>query len=201
METTPSPKTGLKSWTTRDIMILAAMVVTLAVVSAISSYLRTVLEAAFGPVGNRLVMVINIFVLFVPPYLLRKPLSAIMASFLIGLVSLPFSPFGLVSLVGYLVGGAITEVIFAAGRYRNYSLRFLIIGGVVYNAISLVFIWIPMQISSLNMVGIVSVLIATLVGGIVGGWLTKVVGDAVLKSGVISNQVNIGEDNEELDNP
>lgn len=186
MTTRKERVTGLRNWSTRDMMILIALVLVLAVVSAIASYLRTVLEAGLGPVGNRLVMIINIVILFVPPYLLRKPLTAVLASFFIGLVSLPFSPFGLVSIVGYLVGGAIVEIIFAAGRYRNYSLKFLLIAGVIYNTITLGLIWVPLQVGALSALGIAAVLTATVVGGMLGGWFTKLIGDGIIKSGVMS---------------
>lgn len=177
---------GLKDWTTRDLMILAALVVGLAVVSAISSYLRTVLEASLGPIGNRLVMVINIVVLFVPIYLLRRPGSAVLASILIGLISLPFSPFGLVSLVGYLVGGLLVELIFAGGRYRTYTLAFLMIAGIIYNAISLGLIWVPLEVGALSTGALIAVAVATVVGGALGGWLTKMIGDGVAQSGIMS---------------
>ncbi|MEM7031726.1 MAG: ECF transporter S component [Chloroflexota bacterium] len=191
----PSKKSfSLQTWSTRDILTLAAIVGALAVVSAISAYARTGLEAAFGPIGNRIVMVINIFVLFVPPYFIRRPLTAVLASVLIGVILLPVSPFGLISLVGYLVGGIITELIFATGRYRTYSARFLIIGGIVYNAITLGLIWIPLQVGALGTIGLLGMIIGTLVGGALGGWLTKRVGDAVQQSGVLAHQLEAEEE-------
>ncbi|MEM7126009.1 MAG: ECF transporter S component [Chloroflexota bacterium] len=185
-QTTNSNSWGLRSWKTTDILTLVAIVIGLAVVSFVSSYARTVLEAALGPFGNRIVMVVNIVILFTVPFLIRKPLAAIIGALLLGLVQLPFSPFGLISIVGFLVGGIITELIFAAGRYRRYGLGFLLVAGVAYNLITLAFVWVPLQIGALGPVGLVGIFMATLIGGLLGGWITKLIGDGLIQSGVMT---------------
>ena len=56
-------------------------------------------------------------------------------------------------------------------------------GGIIYNAITLGFVWIPLQVGSLGAVGIGGVLLATVVGGALAGWLTKLIGDGLRQSG------------------
>ncbi|MEM7334952.1 MAG: ECF transporter S component [Chloroflexota bacterium] len=178
---------NLKKWTTRDILILVALSIAVSLLTFVSSSLRTFLEASIGIYGNRITMVLNIIILFIIPYLIRRPFAAILGALLSGLIQLPFSPFGIISIVGFLVGGIIGEILFATGRYKNYSTRFILIIGVVYNLITLGFVWVLLQVGSLNPLAIAGVFVASIIGGLLGGWLTVLIGDGLLKSGVLSD--------------
>ncbi|MEM7798514.1 MAG: ECF transporter S component [Chloroflexota bacterium] len=183
----PAPFFSLKRWSTRDLLILVALSIVVAGVNFFSSALRVFLEASIGVYGNRITMVINIIILFIIPYLIRRPGAALLGAVLSGLIQLPFSPFGLISIVGFTIGGLITEILFATGRYRTYTHRFILIIAVVYNLITLGFVWALFQIGSLNVIGIVGVFVASIVGGLLGGWLTTLIGDGMRGSGVLQS--------------
>ena len=74
-----------------------------------------------------------------------------------------------------------------AGRYRSYSLRFMLIAGVVYNFFTLLVAWIPYQYSALSVIGIIGVLIATVIGGLVAGWLIYMIGESLRQSGILAD--------------
>ena len=124
-------------------------------------------------------------------YLVRRPLAAIVSALVMGLVSLPFMPGGVAIIFGYLIGGVLAELSYAAGRYRTYTLPFMMSIGLIYNLIGVGLIWVPLQVGSLTITAVVGVFALSAVMGLVGGWLTKTLGDALLNSGVMT--INIEE--------
>ncbi|MEM9775171.1 MAG: ECF transporter S component [Chloroflexota bacterium] len=188
----------LKSWSTRDILILVALAVVVAALTVVTSPLRATLEASLGAYGNRISMLSSTLITFIIPYLIRKPGASIFGSLLTGLLQLPFSPFGVVSMVGFIIGGVIAEIMFASGRYRNYTLRFMLILTILYNLITLAFVWVPQQVGSLNAVGIGVIVLMSMVIGALAGWITVMIGNGMLNSGVLQINQSMDEEIEAL---
>ncbi|MEM8857820.1 MAG: ECF transporter S component [Chloroflexota bacterium] len=188
----------LKSWSTRDILILVALAVVVAALTVVTSPLRATLEASLGAYGNRISMLASTLITFIIPYLIRKPGASMIGAILTGLLQLPFSPFGVVSMVGFIIGGIIVEILFAAGRYRNYSLSFILSITVAYNLITLAFVWVPQQIGQLGAVGIVAMFVLSVVIGAIAGWITVLIGNAMLNSGVLQMNQALEDEAEAL---
>lgn len=176
---------SLHDWKTRDILVLVVISLALALITFAGSWVRTSLEAALGVFGHRLASPLIIVIVFTGAYIVRRPLAAIVSALVMGLVSSPFLPAGLATIFGYLIGGILAELFFAAGRYKNYSLRFMLISGVIYNLIGIGLIWVPFQVGSLAPLAIAGVFAISIVAGLVGGWLTKWIGDSIMQSGVM----------------
>ncbi|MEM7799771.1 MAG: ECF transporter S component [Chloroflexota bacterium] len=187
---TPVKKGGfsLKSWTTRDIMVLVIISMALALITFAGAWIRTTLEAALGVYGNRLMSPLIIFIVFTAAYIVRRPMAAVLSALIMGLVASPFLPAGLATIFGYAIGGFLAEACFAIGRYRSYSLPFMLVSGLAYNLIGIGLIWVPFQLGALSVPALAAVFGITIVAGLFGGWLTKFMGDSILNSGVVGQQ-------------
>ncbi|MEM7336621.1 MAG: ECF transporter S component [Chloroflexota bacterium] len=189
--TTFREKFSLKSWKTRDILVLVMISLVLALITFAGAWVRTSLEAAIGVFGNRIVSPLIIVIVYTGAYIVRRPLAAIISALVMGLVSSPFLPAGLATIFGYLIGGILVEISFAIGGYRNYSLPFMLACGLVYNLIGIGLIWVPFRLGALSPLALGGVVIITVVTGLIGGWLTKAIGDAVMQSGVMTQNAEL----------
>ncbi|MEM7114895.1 MAG: ECF transporter S component [Chloroflexota bacterium] len=174
---------SLRTWKTRDILVLVVISLALVIITFAFSWVRTALVAALGVFGHRIASPLIILIVFTGAYIVRRPLAAIVSGLMMGLIASPF--LGLATIIGYLYGGVIAEVLLATGRYRNYSLPFMLIIGVIYNVIGVGLIWVPLQVGLLEPLAIAGVFAISIVAGLVGGWLTKWIGDSIMESGVM----------------
>ncbi len=97
------------------------------------------------------------------------------------------SPAGLLLLLTGLVQGAGAEAVFAATRWRNYSLPVLMVAGVGAAVFSFVYTWIRFDYGALlPLLLLVMFTLRCASGALVGGLLGHVIVEALYRTGVLS---------------
>ena len=180
-------KRGLAKWTTRDLLVTTSLSLVFAILMLGADYLLAMFIMPLGP----LAIYASTGIWFIPPifiiYILRRPGVVLLSQLIMAIISVPFSPFGWMQLLGAVVVGLPIELVFWATRYRNYHLPVLLMGGIVAGVVNLAFGWVPYGISLLAMGMQITIVVASIVSGAVGGWLAKLLADAIAKTGVLSN--------------
>lgn len=123
------------------------------------------------------------------PYIVRKPGAAVLAESIGGFVEFALgSPYGIQAFTIGIAQGLGVEAGFALGRYRRYNLPMMLFAtamGGVGNYIYSYFYYGVKDYTALTQVGY---LVVTLVSGAVfSGLLSKGVGDALKRTGVLRN--------------
>ena len=116
-------------WSTRDLMVIAAIGVALGVVLVPVIYATMALHAALGPLGMASIWGPYVVPLLVATSVMRRPRAALLTSLLVPLVQLPFGPGGWIMLLLWLPAGLACEVTFFLTRYRSLGLPTLMVAG------------------------------------------------------------------------
>ncbi len=196
-ETTTQPKPRLKDWTTRDLLVMAAISIAFGLILAGVNYLAGLLLAV-----NPMLAVIFSGLYFLPGLMImlivRRPGANILTRVIVNLAQLPFTPFGWAPLVmePLFFGGA-AEMPFLITRYRDFRLRIAVIGGVAAGVVSFLMMLAFGFFSGFSFGFIIATLaIFLLSGALLGGVLATVLVNAIAKTGVL-NSFAIGQEQQE----
>jgi energy-coupling factor transport system substrate-specific component len=175
------------AWKTRDIVVAAALAVPLGIVFYVwlIGWNAAQLVPALGHFVGGLYVLAGVLV----GYVLRRPGAAFLGEMIAAFVEWPLAPYGPIILFLGLLQAIGIEAVFAAFRYRNWSLPVLMLAGAV-GAVAVLFgrFYVAFGYASLAPEEQALRLVATILGGaIVGGLLGKVVGDALARTGVLNN--------------
>ena len=180
-----------RALTLHDLVLLAALSVVFGFLYWGLVQLWGPLQVAMGPLGDLAQNVLIGGWMVVAPlalYIVRKPGVGIVVEIIASVVEVVFlaSPVGPMLLLVGLVQGAGAELPFALTRYRRYGWTVFVLSGISAAAFNLVlgmirFGWLGQDYFALR-VGF------QVVSGIVlCGLLAKVIGDALLRTGVLDN--------------
>jgi energy-coupling factor transport system substrate-specific component len=168
---------GLKGWSTRDLLVVAALGVTLGVALVPVLYASLPMQAALGPLYQ--VLVAGLFSVpgLVALYVTRRPGAALVNGLFVGLVQVPLTPFGWTALIGSLVAGASCELPFLLTRYRRFGPSMLLVSGTVAALCNLALFYVPLGYLNLA-VPVQLALVAgfALSGALIGGLSTTASG-------------------------
>jgi len=177
----------LATWTTRDLIVTAVIAVALGLIFLAYGVLYLALVPALGQVGIMLLLGFYYLPGILVPYIVRRPLAALLASFLAGVTELlAGSPFGIAAVWAALVQGAGAEVVFAARRWRDYRLGILIVAAIVSGIFAYVYEYFLLSYGALSFgvqAGLFLVRIPS--AAVLAGVLGKVLGDALARTGVL----------------
>ena len=85
-----------------------------------------------------------------------------------------------------LMYGLPLEIVFLLGRYRHFESWFMAIAGIVVNVIGGILFFISYGILNMDILIQLIIVVETIISGVLfAGLLSKWLGDAVLKTGVI----------------
>jgi energy-coupling factor transport system substrate-specific component len=177
------------AWKTRDILVAAAIAVPLGLVwslvwGQVWMFVRAILpELGFFVAGFYVAAGVMV------GYIVRRPGAALLGEMIAALVEVPLTPFGLAALVLGFLQGIGTESVFAATRYRNWSLPVLMAAGAAGAGLGFVaYEYVVFGYGSFGLVALVIRFVSRLLGGaILGGWVSKLIADALAKTGVLNN--------------
>ncbi len=185
-----------RSWSTRDIVVTAALAVATGISFVVFDWVWLVVSGAGGPfVGQALAGFWLLGGLLVP-YIVRRPGSAIFGELVAALVESSFNPWGIEVLLAGLLEGLGAEIIFLVTGYRRFdaktmalaggfsSVFFFIVYSVWYNG------WVVLGAAGPVLKLAPAILLAylllrTISGIVLAGWLGKGVGDALVPTGVL----------------
>ena len=180
--------TDKKGWTLREILIVTVLGVVFAVLYLGWVQVWLVAQAIFGAVTMDVVMGFWFVASIVAAAIIRKPGVAFTSEVLAGGVEILLgSPAGLLLLVSGAVQGAGAEVVFAATRWRNYSLPVLMVAGVGAAIFSFAYTWIRFNYGALQPGLLIAMFVLRcLSGAVLGGWLGHIIVEALYKTGALA---------------
>jgi energy-coupling factor transport system substrate-specific component len=176
------------AWTLREILIAAVLGAVFAVLYLGWVQVWLVAQAAFGPVTMDVVMGFWFIASIVAAAIIRKPGAAIATEVLAAAIEILLgSPAGIMLLVAAAVQGAGAEVVFAATRWRNYSLVTLALAGIGAAVFSFAYTWVLFGYGTLAPGLLIAMFVLRcLSGALLGGLAGHLVTEALYKTGVLS---------------
>jgi energy-coupling factor transport system substrate-specific component len=176
------------AWTQREILIVAVLGAVFGVLYLGWVQVWLVAQAVFGPVTMDVVMGFWFIVSIIAAAIIRKPGAALASEMLAaGIQILLGSPAGLILLLTGFVQGAGAEAVFAATRWKRYTLPVLIAAGVGAAVFSFIYTWIRFNYGALAP-GLLVVMftLRCLSGALLAGVLGHLIVEALYKTGVLS---------------
>ena len=176
-------------WTTRDVVVSAALAVPLGLIWVYVWGLVWTTGRAISPELGFLLDGFYIAGGVLVGYVVRKPGAALLGEMIAALVELPLTPFGAVVLWLGLVQGLGVEAVFAATRYRNWSLPIVMLAG-LFDALFGWFgydYWIYGYFQLAVGVQILRFVLKLIGGAVFGGLLGKLIADGLAATGVLNN--------------
>ncbi|MCU0883990.1 MAG: ECF transporter S component [Beijerinckiaceae bacterium] len=176
------------AWTQREILIVAVLGAVFAVLYLGWVQVWLVAQAFFGPVTMDVVMGFWFIVSIIAAAIIRKPGAALFSEMLAaGIQILLGSPAGLILLLTGFVQGAGAEAVFAATRWKRYSLPVLIAAGIGAAVFSFIYTWFRFNYGALAPGLLVLMFtLRCLSGALLAGVLGHLVVEALYKTGVLS---------------
>jgi energy-coupling factor transport system substrate-specific component len=176
-------------WRTRDFIVAAAIAVPIGLVWSFAYGFvwltaRGILPQ-LGDVFDGFYIVAGVLV----GYVIRRPGAALLGEMLAALVEIPFTGFGAVVLWLGLVQGLGVELVFLATRYRRFDLPILMLAGAM-GALAAVLGYSYVAEGWLGLapgVQILRIILKLLGGAILAGLVAKLIGDALVQTGVLNN--------------
>jgi energy-coupling factor transport system substrate-specific component len=178
---------ALMAWKTREVVVAAALAVPLGFVYA--GWLTAWTAAQVLPEISHFLGGVYVIAGVLAAYVIRRPGAALLAEMIAALVETPLSPFGLIILWLGLLQALGTEAVFAATRYRRFDLPILMLAGVV-GALAVLFgrFYVAFGYANLAIEVQAIRLVAVILGGaLFGGLGAKLIGDALVRTGVLNN--------------
>jgi energy-coupling factor transport system substrate-specific component len=190
------PNTG---WTTRDAVLVAVLAV---IFGFLYIQWTPVWLAAAGlgaQVGQEAAFGFWLIAGVLASYIIRKPGAALIGEFLAALAEVIFgAPAGTPLLITGLMQGIGVEIVFGVRRWQDYSLTTMILAGAVGMLVALPWNWFRLGYFQLAPgYQLLLLIVRLLSGAIISGLLSKLIGDALARTGVLSNFA-IGRERQEV---
>jgi energy-coupling factor transport system substrate-specific component len=175
-------------WTLRETLIVAVLGAVFGVLYLGWVQVWLVLQAVFGPVTMDVVMGFWFIVSMVAAAIIRKPGVALVSEVMAAAVQvLMGSPAGLLLLLTGLVQGAGAEAVFAATRWRRYSLAVLMAAGMGAAVFSFAYTWVRFDYGGLAPELLLAMFALRVTSGaLLGGLLAHGIVKALYRTGVLS---------------
>lgn len=175
-------------WTQREILIVAVLGAVFGVLYLGWVQVWLIAQAIFGPVTMDVVMGFWFIVSIIAAAIIRKPGAALFSEMLAaGVQILLGSPAGLILLLTGFVQGAGAEAVFAATRWKRYTLPVLIAAGIGAAVFSFIYTWIRFRYGALAPGLLVLMFtLRCLSGALLAGVLGHLIVEALYKTGVLS---------------
>ncbi|SKA02642.1 ECF transporter S component [Consotaella salsifontis] len=175
------------AWTLRETLIVAVLGAVFAALYMGWVQIWLIAQAIIGPLSMDVFMGFWFVASIVAAAIIRKPGAALGAEVLASAVELLLgSPGGLILVLSGLIQGAGAEAVFAATRWRNYSLPVLMAAGVGSAVFSFAYTWIRFDYGALAPGLLVAMFVLRSVSGaLLGGFLGKVIAEVLYRTGVL----------------
>ncbi|HLZ25950.1 MAG TPA: ECF transporter S component [Chloroflexota bacterium] len=182
--------TGLDwQWRTRDFIVSAALAVPLGLVWSFAYGFVWLtargIQPLLGDVFDGFYIVGGVLV----GYVIRRPGAALLGELLAAAIEIPFTGFGAVVLWLGLVQGLGVEIVFLATRYRRFDLPIMLLAGAIGALVAVVGYSYPAEgwLGLAAGVQIVRLVLKLVGGAILAGLVGKLIGDALVQTGVLNN--------------
>jgi energy-coupling factor transport system substrate-specific component len=174
---------------TIDIVVVAAIGIVFGVLSALWQTVYIGAGSAFGPLGSAVVAGFVCIPAILSAYIVRKPGAALLSEVIsVFGQALGGNPLGIVVLVYGIAQGLPAELTFAATRYRSWGWPTLLVAAALSQAGSWVAsVWVY-SFFQYDAILNAALLIGQMASGVVlAGVVSKLIGDALLRTGALNN--------------
>jgi energy-coupling factor transport system substrate-specific component len=188
-----------RGWTTRDAVLVAVLAVVFGFLYIQWTPIWVAATGLGSQIGQEAVFGFWLIAGVLASYITRRPGAALVGEFLAALAEVLFgAAAGTPLLVTGLMQGLGAEIVFGVRGWRDYSLMTVMLAGAVAMLVALPWNWFRLGYFQLNPGFLVVLLIVRLLSGaILSGLLAKVIGDALARTGVLSNFA-IGRERQEV---
>ncbi len=178
-----------RGWTTRDAVLVAVLAVVFGFLYMQWVPIWVIAASLGAQIGQEAAFGFWLIAGVLASYIIRRPGAALLGEFLAALAEVLFgAAAGTPLLVTGIMQGLGAEIVFGARRWQDYSLSTVIIAGAVAMLVALPWNWFRLGYFQLNVGFLVILLIVRLLSGaILSGLVPKVLGDALARTGVLSN--------------
>lgn len=176
-------------WTTRDIVVTSTLAIAIGILWVGWTWVWNlgqgipVIGLYFGDFLNGFWMIGGVLV----AYIIRKPGAAIAGEMIAAITEIPLTPWGaLVPVILGLLQGAGAEAVFAATRYRSFSVITLCVAGIVAHLFGMLYsFWVSGYGAFEIQVIVLLIVVRIISGAVLAGIPAKLVGDALVPTGVL----------------
>ncbi|WP_211748364.1 ECF transporter S component [Paenibacillus sp. Marseille-Q4541] len=176
------------AFTTLDIVLMAMLATANGAMTFYLSVINKMLNNLGGPIATSTITGLYIVYGLLAYYIIRKPGTAII-TYGIGAVVQSFigSAYGLASIiVAALCYMVVLEVLFFMTRYKKWSASFMMLAGALLVPLWFVFAAQMFGYTSWGWpVLIIALVVRMISGAVLCGWLTKIIGDGLIRSGML----------------
>lgn len=176
-------------WKVKDFVVGAMIAVVIGLLLMVWSNIYMPLSPILGPVGVEILYGPYFIPGLLCLYIIRKPGAALYGGIVAGIAELlAGSPFGINIIVAGIVQGGATDLVFAATKYKKYSWLNVVIAG-AFTAIAIYLRdFFVFGYSTLGLkTNIAMIIIRIVSGALLGGIISKIIGEALAKTGVLKN--------------
>ena len=178
----------MSHWNMREIVVMSVLSVVFAIVYLAFLPVGKLLVGFFGPIGYDLIFGIWFIVSVIAAYIIRKPGAAFLSETIAATVEvLMGNAVGPILILTGMIQGIGAEAVFAATRWKNYSIWILMLAGMGSAITSFAWGYFRSGYAALEPGYILAMLIVRLISGaLLAGLLGKLISDALAKTGVLS---------------
>jgi energy-coupling factor transport system permease protein len=175
------------TWKMKEVVLAVILSVICGVIYLGGSTLWVPISSLVGPVGAGFMFGIWVIASPIVAYIIRKPGAAFVAEVAAAAVELlTGSHFGLSALLIGVFQGIGSEIAFAIFRYKRYNLLTLMLSGALAAVFAMIYNLLANGFGYYSTGVFLTTLGIHVISGIIlGGWLAKVVVDALTKTGVL----------------
>jgi energy-coupling factor transport system permease protein len=180
---------GLSGWSTREVVVAAVVAAILGLLFMAYSVLWMALSPLLGTVPVMILYGFYFSAGILVPYIIRKPGAAIAGETIAAIVEvLAGSPFGVAAILAGFVQGLGAEIGFAVGGWRKYNIAIMGLSGALAAIFAYGNDFVMLGYSQLTTDLQIGIFVVMLISGVVlGGGLSKAIGDALAATGVLSS--------------
>ncbi|WP_226037380.1 ECF transporter S component [Aquibacillus saliphilus] len=179
----------MKNWRLKEVIVMATLSVVFGVIYLAFLPIGGVLVGFMGPIGYEPIFGIWFIVSIIAAYIIRKPGAAFISETIAATIEFMLgNALGPILMLVGMIQGIGAEAVFAATRWKIYSLWVLMLAGMGSAVTS--FIWGMFQNGYITFAPnyILAMFVIRLISGaLIAGLIGKVLSDAVAKTGVLSS--------------
>lgn len=179
-----------KTWKLKEIVVASMISAVLGAVLMLWSNLYMPLSPVLGPIGIEILYGMYFVPGILVAYIIRKPGAAILGGLVSALIEILLgSPFGFANImIAGFVQGLGAEIIFMIKKYKSFNMPVMLLSGVLTAILIFVRDFLVFGYGAQAMGTVIGMLVVRIISGaLLGGLFSKLLGDILAKTGVLSN--------------
>lgn len=172
----------------REIVVMAVLSLTFAVIYVGADGAWGIFSAIFGPIGTDILYGIWFMAAITSMYIIRKPGCALLGEMMGAMCEVLLgSPVGVSVVLDAIIQGGSSELVFALTGYKRYDTKILILAGIFPSIGTFIYSYYLYGFSNLSLIYVVTMLAIRIIsGGLLGGYGGKKIADLLVETGSLN---------------